>query len=244
MSNAPQVPLLEVKDRYFKPKEVEGIDPRTAHSLAKLNARADAGDPVAQLTVGWCYLTGTGYPQNDKLAAAWVLKAAAAGVPAAQCLYGNLCANGRGTETDPVQALHWFQKAAAKKFPFAIYEIGRAYGHGEGVEQDDAVANEYYQKAADLGCPQAKNNLAVSFFRGRAVVQDIEKARKLFKEAIAANVPEAKLGFCVLSLLYPAQDPAEDAVAGSPASFMGFVASKGWVCCAICPWQQITSSER
>ena len=82
--------------------------------FAKLQAKAEAGDAVAQNNLGWIYTNGHGTPQDYKEAAKWFRLSAAQGNTNAQLALGRMYRSGQGVTQDNVQAQMWLNLAAAK----------------------------------------------------------------------------------------------------------------------------------
>jgi TPR repeat protein len=77
----------------------------------KLKA-AEAGDSEAQLSLGWCYSTGKGVPQDKSQAVRWYRRAAASGRLSAQLALGWLYYSGEAGGKDLGESASWYRKAA------------------------------------------------------------------------------------------------------------------------------------
>lgn len=100
--------------------------------LAKWRARAESGDPDAQLALGNMYFYGGGgLKQDDAEAAKWYRRSAESGNAVAQCALASMYEWGRGVDADEVQADVWYSVAIAK---LAAYD--RA---GHAVQNRDAL---------------------------------------------------------------------------------------------------------
>jgi len=75
---------------------------------------ADAGDPEAQLNIGFLYDAGQGVPADPSRAVSWYRKSAEHGHAAAQYNLGMMYAAGRGVTQDHVQARYWLMQAAGQ----------------------------------------------------------------------------------------------------------------------------------
>jgi TPR repeat protein len=80
-----------------------------ADDLAALRARADAGEPVAQCSLGVLYTSGQGVPKDLAEAVKWFRKAAEQNFDIAQCNLGLAYAKGEGVAKDPVEAVNWYR---------------------------------------------------------------------------------------------------------------------------------------
>src|SRR5262249_15704384 len=91
-------------------------DPGTPQILTCSSARqrADAGDAVAQYTVGKCYMRGSEVPRDDREAAKWFVAAAAQGLSAAQFTLGYQYEQGIGVARDYDRAAQYYRAAAER----------------------------------------------------------------------------------------------------------------------------------
>src|SRR5689334_22884384 len=78
--------------------------PRDAQ-LERLRARAEAGDPDAQVVLGGLYEVGDGVERDGARAIAWYRKAAERGHAEAQLNLGTLYLDGAGVRRDPAAAV-------------------------------------------------------------------------------------------------------------------------------------------
>lgn len=88
-------------------------DQKSMKIAAELRAKAEAGDPLAQLTYGamlslWPALGS----KPDERPALWFLKAAQAGAPAAQFMLGAHLMSGNSFEQDKVKGVFWLEQSA------------------------------------------------------------------------------------------------------------------------------------
>jgi hypothetical protein len=72
---------------------------------------AEAGDPVAQNSVGALYDHGLGVEESDAEAALWYQRAAEQGLPLAMRNLGEKYLTGHGVPFDPAAAAEWLGKA-------------------------------------------------------------------------------------------------------------------------------------
>src|ERR1700688_3608287 len=126
-------------------------DPLSAQELAQLQAKADAGNPDAQLDLGRAYEVGNGVLRNDERAVKWYRAAAEQGNAIAQNNLGLMLRSGRGIEQDKGEAVRWYKKAAQQKNPAAMFNLGTAYYNGDGVAADNVAACAWFLLAKDLG---------------------------------------------------------------------------------------------
>ena len=137
--------------------------PTPEQQLAKLKARAAAGNAAAQDSLGTMYDNGTGVPQDNTEAVKWFRLAAAQGYASAQSNLGAMYGNGEGVPQDNAAAVKWFRLAAAQGDAEAQYNLGVMYFNGEGVPEDYVQAYKWWNLAAAAGIGEAvkwKNILA------------------------------------------------------------------------------------
>ena len=74
----------------------------------ELRARAEEGEPEAQVQLGFVYMSGRGVPQDDTEAARWFRLAAEQGDAEGQFHLALAHFNGRGVPQDDTEAVRWF----------------------------------------------------------------------------------------------------------------------------------------
>ena len=121
---------------------------------------AEAGNRIAQNSLGDCYYYGKGVAKDYTEAVKWYRKAAEQGYASAQNNLGTCYHWGKGVERDDAEAVKWYRKAAEQGYAVAQFEMGWCYKHGYGVPKDLAEAKRWYRKAADAGIQEAKKHLA------------------------------------------------------------------------------------
>jgi TPR repeat protein len=119
--------------------------------IVQLQAKAQAGDPNAQVNLGRAYEDGDGVPQSDQLAVKWYWAAAERGNAIAQNNLGLMIRSGRGVEQDKQEAVGRYRKAAKQKNPSAMFNLGTAYYNGDGIGIDDTSAFAWFLLAQALG---------------------------------------------------------------------------------------------
>lgn len=77
-----------------------------------LRAKAEKGDPKAQLALSEHYFNGNGIVEDDVEGLKWLLKAADQGFSPALLALGTRYLDGDGVARDPRQALKWYQTLA------------------------------------------------------------------------------------------------------------------------------------
>ncbi len=125
-----------------------------------LLAKANAGDPAAEVSVGEQYATAGGAAQDPEIAtdnwnkaAEWYIKAAAQSHVAAEIHLADCYSYGRGVTRDKVKAAEWYGKAAEQGDPGAQGTLAMLYTMGQGVLRDDAEAYFWFDLAASADTP-------------------------------------------------------------------------------------------
>ena len=122
-------------------------------------ARAEAGDPAAQLSLGTFYDLGQGVPRDPVAAYSWYRRAASAGEPAAEFNVAAMYDSGDGVPRNTAEAALWYGRAAAHGNRRAQYNLGQLYAAGDGVPRNPDQAEAWFRAAApDL--PAAAERLA------------------------------------------------------------------------------------
>jgi TPR repeat protein len=134
-----------------------GSNPLSPEEVNQLQAKAQAGDPIAQLKIGRAYEDGNGVPQSDNQAVKWYRAAAEQGNATAQNDVGLMFRLGRGVEQDKVEAVKWYRKAARQENPNALFNLGTAYYNGDGVSIDDVWAYAWFLLAQNFGSQTAND---------------------------------------------------------------------------------------
>ncbi|HEX9568258.1 MAG TPA: tetratricopeptide repeat protein [Rhodospirillales bacterium] len=127
-------------------------------ALAELRPLAEAGDPVAQFSIGYMYAEGRGVASDLRVAAEWFDKAARQGHAMAQFNLGLLYVGGKGVPEDPVRGAEWLGKAAEQGLASAQNNLGYLYNKGRGVPRDQVRAYMWLSLAASNGHQEARLN--------------------------------------------------------------------------------------
>lgn len=172
------------------------LDPHTAVSSVAAptslpHARAEQGDPEAQLQLGMRYATGDSVIQNDKEAAKWFERAAKQGLAEAQYQYGLVLLQGRGVVQDYQAAFDWIEKPAKRGYAKAQYSLGELYRYGTGTAIDKARAYLWFNLAAAQGveaAARARDSL-VWQLKPEQIVAMQEEARQMSHSTSALAAP-------------------------------------------------------
>ena len=99
----------------------------SAQVTPELRQRAERGDPEAQFTLGYMYVTGDDAPLDLAEAATWFRRAAEQGEPGGQFNLGLMYAYGDGVARDMDAAVRWLVLAAEQGRIDAQYTLGVTY---------------------------------------------------------------------------------------------------------------------
>jgi TPR repeat protein len=128
--------------------------------VARITARAEAGDVDAQFNLGVFHDFGKMGLRIDKTQAIkWTTKASEQGHARAQMNLAVTYREGDGIAVDHTQAARWFKASADQGHLPAMTELGRALLAGRGVERDDCEAVVWLKRARDGGDPVATRAL-------------------------------------------------------------------------------------
>ena len=94
----------------------EPYSPHEPYS-AELVKKAEAGDAMAQSSLGMYYAIGIGVTRDEKEAVKWWMKAAEQGEAMSQFSLGNCYAGGIVVTKDTKEAVKWYTKSAEQGFP-------------------------------------------------------------------------------------------------------------------------------
>jgi uncharacterized protein len=159
-------------------------DYQTAYRL--LHDAADAGDPEAEVNLGYMYARGQVVVQDERKAVDLYQRSANQGDGEGMNALGYVYAF--GSKPDKSQAVHWFCQAVARGNPRAMNNLaGMLYSGDDGVPRDIDQARSLWEQAAALGNSGAMLNLGRSY-------ADSDKATGVqwVKRAALAGQPDAQ----------------------------------------------------
>lgn len=156
------------------------IQPLPRPLLPIVQAKAKAGDTIAQYGVALDLLTRKGSPEVQKKGIETLQKLASQGFPRAQRDLARLCLAGNGWPRDTVLAMEWMELAADAGLPSAQYEFAllamKESGNTQGA--DMAHIDDLEEKAADAGIAEASLDLAVRSYNGEWTPRDFARSEK------------------------------------------------------------------
>jgi uncharacterized protein len=172
---------------------------------------AGAGDPLAQLQIGYFYETGLGVPKDPVRAVHWYQLAAVGGSVRAKANLAMTYLWGTGVPRNEKMAMQLLTEAATGGSGLAACYLGDFYAFGVGVPQNPAVAEQWYRKGASLHDPIAEFDLATLLFEGKDHVHDFSAAATLFRESAAMGYVPAMHSLGLLLVRNPslARSPGE-----------------------------------
>lgn len=173
--------------------------------MVLLQQKAELGDALHQLALGYCYETGLAMNQNFSLAAKWYRKAAEQGLAEAQLMLGCLYNDGRVTEPKEGETLKWFRLAAEQGNAEAQFYLALCCLYGVSDRAKQAEAAVWMHKAATHGNAEAQYLMASMYAEGAGVAQDPVAALKWYRLAAKQGNLEAR--DAIRSLKYAKNTP-------------------------------------
>lgn len=167
--NGAGVPSMAASDAAFARK-----DYATVYAIAR--PHADAGETLAEKTMGILYLQGFGVTKDPAAAAGWFAKAAAQGDPDSQTILGTDYMNGYGVPQNDELALKWSLAAAKQGNASGERQVGFLYHTGRGAPVDYAEAVKWTAQAAEQGDGVALGNIGEEYLEGKGLPQDYRQA--------------------------------------------------------------------
>jgi len=164
---------------------------------------AGAGDPHAQLEIGYFYQAGIGVARDPARAAHWYQLAASSGSLFAKVNLAIAYLWGTGVPANSKLALKLLNEAANGSGLAACY-LGDFYAFGIGMPVDQAAAERWYRKGVSLHDPMAEFDLGTLLFDGANHTHDLTAAAGLFRESAAAGYVPAMHSLGVLLVRNPA----------------------------------------
>jgi TPR repeat protein len=162
-------------------------------------ARANKGDPIAQLHLGMIHMKNglckIGFNWFEKVISKtesrtyetdfhYVEQANLQAIPRAQaflsCIYTKNCF---GLKQSLEKAVYYCGEGVKKKDALAQNYLGELYQNGEGVKQSHSEAARYYRLSAEQGYSTAQNNLGCLYEDGLGVAKSHLEAARYYELA-------------------------------------------------------------
>lgn len=167
-------------------------------AIAEYQRLADAGNDVAQATLGYLYYVGEGVEQDLPFALDLYARAADQGNPDAQYNLAVAYAFGEGVAQDFSLAVQWYTRAAEQDHAIAQYSLGLSYANGEGVSRNPETAASWFARAAENGYARAQVLLGSKYHTGDDVALDLAEAARWYR--LAADQGDAIAQFNLASM--------------------------------------------
>lgn len=148
-------------------------DPEVTRALEAARARAEAGDVIAQFSLGALLYYGS---TDMNQAIDWLRKAAAQRFAAAEFQLGQIYEFGFSVPQSDRQAFEWYRRAADNGSAPGQRAVGEFHQKGRGVPADAAEAARWYRRAADGDDLRAQYQLGQMYFDGVGVPLDYASA--------------------------------------------------------------------
>jgi uncharacterized protein len=155
-------------------------DEELERALAAARLRANAGDVVAQFSLGSMLYYGT---SDTAQAVDWFRKASAQQYAPAEFQMGLLYDFGFGVGQDEAAALFWYRRAAEHGSAAGQRTVGDFYRHGRGVAVDLVEAARWYRRGADGDDIRAQYQLGEMYLNGTGLTGDYPSAYVWFSLA-------------------------------------------------------------
>lgn len=165
-----------------------------AAAFAAWDARARAGEAIAQFNAAILLDQGRGVSRDRAAAAALYLSAARQGDARAAFNLAQMLADGDGVARDANAAARWYGVAADAGDALAQFALGALLAGGApGLAADPAAAARRFEQAAAQDHPQALARLAMAHANGIGVPRDLAKATEIQERAdVAAMTGESE----------------------------------------------------
>lgn len=180
--------LLIITTACFSPYSQRNVQERWY--IDELERRAEAGDPWAQNSLGYCYVTGTYVSQDAEKAFQWYEKAAENDHPAGKYNLSLCYLKGEGTEKDLGKAVRYLQESANQGFSRAEFCLGCLHTEGIGVVEDKEKAKFWFEEAAGQGNLEAMYALGTLCLENEG--KDEQKALYWIRRAAYYGLPDAQ----------------------------------------------------
>lgn len=169
-------------------KLIEKKEPQRA--LALFRKAGEAGQPVANLKLGYCYENGTlGVPKNPKLALSYYEKSAEAGMWFAKGELARCYDLGIGISPDASKATSLYREAASNGVAGAQLAMAKRSFEGKGMVVDRAGAVAWLKISSQSGLDEAQVLLGDCFEQGNGVTQDYGQAGHYYSAAAKQGNP-------------------------------------------------------
>ncbi len=153
---------------------------------------AERGNMDAQFELGIRFLSGEGFPKDEKKAAEWLMKSAEQQNLPAMNAVGTLHEQGLGLPKDEKKAFEWFEKAAKYGFPLAQQNLAECYELGRGVEKNPGESLKWLERAAHQDFPPAQAAYAWKLEHGEGSSKNTREAARWYLTAAQNGLVRAQ----------------------------------------------------
>ena len=161
-------------------------------SILAIVAKAEAGDPSAQLELGDRYSDGSGVQKDAAEAVKWYRKAAEKGSTEGQRHLAFSLFKGIGVPKNNAEAIKWARKVAEKGDLATQVLLWGLYTSGDtGVPQNDSEATNWCKRAAMQGDADAQMDLGARYALGKGVEKNIPEGYVWSSLAVSNGKAEA-----------------------------------------------------
>ena len=168
-----------------------GVRRDYAEAHKYLELAANAGDSVAQSSLGYLYDGGFGVAQDYTQAAHWYRLAAESGYALGQHNLAVMFFRGQGVRQSYQKALYWFEKAAQQGHTAARIDFGFLLMNGLGTAKDPVAAYAWILAASNAGDHHGDDYL--SALRTTLDQQKLEQATQQAQSLNGATFPAGVL---------------------------------------------------
>lgn len=160
----PDEAMLDAADRAFAAGDYEG-------ALVVWNELGHAGNPIAQRSIGQCFLQGKGVERDAELALRWLKLSAEAGDAEGQRQLADFHFKGDDGFPNEAAARDWYRRAAVQGNAAAQDMLSWMYADAEGAP-DYAEAFAWATKAAEQGVASSMTRLGLLYHNALGVERD------------------------------------------------------------------------
>jgi uncharacterized protein len=144
----------------------------SARAYRLLDQEAKAGDPEAQVNLGYLFARGQGVWANQQEAFRLYNLSAAQGDGEGMNAVGYKYQFGTGINKDIDLAVHWYCKAVEAGNARGMNNLAILLSDGLGVPRDEEQARDLWRQSAALGHINAMANLAFSYLQSESAKRD------------------------------------------------------------------------
>ena len=186
-----------------------------ASAYRLLAPEARAGDPEAQVNLGYLYARGQGVDVNQMTAFRLYSLSAAQGDSEGMNALGYKYEHGTGIVPDIAMAVHWYCKAVEAGNARAMNNLALLLAAGAGVPRDLDQARDLWRQSAAQGHTSAMANLAFSYLAGSH--PDRDQGFELMKRAAEGGQPRAQAYLRANGFAGPLPSPVDQATKMIPS---------------------------